>query len=102
MDVKNIFNKVVNEFKCYGVEDMVCFRISHNNMEDEKKIIMVPGENYGKDYKEEKFELYEVYCIDVFVTNSELNKPKSKDTRTTIFKQTDSPYNLKLKASKGI
>ena len=55
---------------------------------------------YRKEHKKCEFGVHEVYGIDILISTGD-GKGREKDSRTTIYKRTDSIYSLKMKASRG-
>ena len=55
---------------------------------------------FRKDHKKCEFELHEVYGVDVLISTGD-GKAKESETRTTVYKKTDTIYSLKMKASRS-
>ncbi|XP_022079318.1 proliferation-associated protein 2G4-like [Acanthaster planci] len=98
-DITKLFQTISESFECKPVQGMLSHQLKQNTIDGEKSIIQNPTDDQRKDHKVSEVEVHEVYAIDVLVTTGE-GKVKERDTRTTVFKKTDSAYNLKMKASR--
>lgn len=92
-------NQLATEFKCHPIEGIISHTMDQNKMLGAKKIIQNPGESLRKDYKKCEFAENEVYNIDVLISTGE-GKVKQHDTKTNIYRRTESVYRLKLTAAK--
>lgn len=98
-DVTDAVMKVAAEFNCKPVEGMLSHQLQQNVIDGEKTIIQNPSEGQRKDHKKCEFELHEVYGVDVLISTGD-GKAKESETRTTVYKKTDTIYSLKMKASR--
>ena len=81
---------------------MLTHQILRNVLDGPKQIILNPSENQRKDTETYTFNEGEAYSVDILVSTGD-GKPKVLDTRTTIYKRnSDSVYNLKMKASRAV
>eukprot|EP00128_Syssomonas_multiformis_P010577 Colp12_sorted_trinity150504_noHs@779 len=100
-EITTTVQKIAETFKCKPVEGMLSHQLLKNKIDGEKTIIQNPSEAQRKEVKEEKFEVYEVYGIDVLVSTGD-GKTRDTGVRTTVFKKTDGVYQLKMKVSRAV
>lgn len=92
--------KVCEAFKCKPIEGVLSHQLKQFTIDGEKTIIQNPTEAQKKDHEKCEFELHEVYAVDVLISTGE-GKGREMDTRTTVYKKTDTVYQLKMKASRA-
>ncbi|KXN70932.1 proliferation-associated protein 1 [Conidiobolus coronatus NRRL 28638] len=97
--VTDIVNKVCSEFGVKPVEGMLSYQVEQNVLEGEKQIILNPTEAHRKGFKINEIAQNEVYCVDIVVSSKD-GKVKSTNNRTTVYRRTDSTYQLKMAASR--
>jgi len=92
--------KVAESFKCKPIEGMLSHQLKRFKIDGDKAVIQNPTEAQRKEHEKAKFELHEVYAIDMLISSGE-GKGRELDAKTTIFKKTDENYQLKLKAARS-
>jgi methionine aminopeptidase len=78
---------------------MLSYQVEQNVLEGEKQIILNPTEAHRKGFKINEIAQNEVYCVDIVVSSKD-GKVKSTNNRTTVYRRTDSTYQLKMAASR--
>lgn len=86
---------------CKPIEGMLSHELKQFKIDGEKTIIQNPSEAQRKEHEKCKFEIHEVYAIDVIVSTGE-GIGREKDTKVSIYKKTDENYMLKLKTSRAL
>lgn len=99
-DVTEVIQKVSESFQCQPIQGMLSHQLKQQVINGEKSIIQNPTDEQRREHQTCTLEQHEVYAIDVLVSTGE-GKSKEKDTRTTVFKKTDTKYNLKSKTSRA-
>uniref|UniRef100_T1J866 Peptidase M24 domain-containing protein n=1 Tax=Strigamia maritima TaxID=126957 RepID=T1J866_STRMM len=92
--------QVVESYKCKPIEGVLSHQLKQFTIDGEKTIIQNPTEAQKKDHEKCDFEVYEVYAVDVLISTGD-GKGREMDARTTVFKKTDTIYQLKMKASRA-
>jgi len=92
--------QVVESYKCKPIEGVLSHQLKQFTIDGEKTIIQNPTEAQKKDHEKCDFEVHEVYAVDILISSGE-GKGREMDTRTTVFKKTDTVYQLKMKASRA-
>lgn len=101
-DVTNIVDKVVKDFGCTAVESMLSHNQERNVLYGPKEIILNPTKENKGQMDTHKFEVNEVYGLDVLVSTSADGKVKPSNYKTSLYKLTGNLYALKLKSSHQI
>jgi curved DNA binding protein len=91
--------KVAESFNCKPIEGMLSHQLKQHVIDGEKAIIQNPTEAQRKEHEKCKFEVHEVYAVDILISTGE-GKGREMDARTTVYKKKDTVYNLKMKASR--
>ncbi|KAI9591973.1 proliferation-associated protein 2G4-like protein [Syncephalis fuscata] len=92
-------DKIAAAYNVKAVEGMMSYQQEQNEVDGGKSIILNPNEQQRRDYKEEKIEAGEVYCIDMIMSTGD-GKARPSQMRTTIYKKTNNNYQLKVAASR--
>lgn len=98
--VTDAVQKIVDSYKCKPIEGVLSHQLKQFTIDGEKTIIQNPTETQKKDHEKCDFEMHEVYAVDVLISTGE-GKGREMDARTTVFKKTDTVYQLKMKASRA-
>lgn len=98
-DITDAVTKAAAAFKCVPVEGMLSHQLIKNKIDCEKAIILNPTEQLRKEHKSAEILENEVYALDIIISTGE-GKPREGEARTTVFKKTETVYNLKMKASR--
>lgn len=98
-EVTDVIQKVVESFNCKPVQGMLSHQLKRNIINGEKSIIQNPTDEQKREHEKCSFALHEVYAVDVLVSTGE-GKGKELETRTTVYKKTDTQYNLRSKTSR--
>lgn len=98
--VTDAVQRIVESYKCKPIEGVLSHQLKQFTIDGEKTIIQNPTETQKKDHEKCDFELHEVYAVDVLISTGE-GKGREMDSRTTVFKKTDTVYQLKMKASRA-
>ena len=90
----------IKQFDCRAVEGMQTNQFAQNEIDGKKKIVL----NAEPTSKPEtiKLEEDEVYGVDISVTTSPDGKTKMDESKTTIYKKTNSTYMLKMATSRKV
>ncbi|KAJ3209192.1 Proliferation-associated protein 2G4 [Dinochytrium kinnereticum] len=98
-DITDAVQKIATDFGCTPVEGMMSNQLQRNNLEGAKKVILNPTEAQRKEVESITFEEGEVYTLDMLVSTGD-GKPKTTETRTTVFRRTNASYALKTAAAR--
>ncbi|KAI8854819.1 peptidase M24, structural domain-containing protein, partial [Chytridium lagenaria] len=98
-EITDAVQKIATDFGCTPVEGMMSNQLQRNNLEGAKKIILNPTDAQKKDVETVTFEEGEVYTLDILVSTGD-GKPKTTETRTTVFRRTQTTYALKTAAAR--
>jgi len=93
-------DKIAAAYNCKALEGMLSHQVLKDKIDGEKAIIQNPTESLRKEHKEQTIEENEVYALDVIMSTGE-GKPREGAQRTTVYKKTEIPYGLKMKASRA-
>ncbi len=99
--ITSIVDKVAAQYGVKPLEGMLSHNQNQNVLDGKKEIIINPTESQRSSVEDFVFEEGEVYGLDILVSTGE-GKVKQGETRTTIYKLTDTTYQLKLKASRAV
>jgi len=99
IEVTETVNKIGESFECKPVEGMVSHQLEQNKIDGDKTILHSLTEAQSKEHDTFAFGLHEVYGVDVLVSTGD-GTNKEKDSKTVIFKKTDTTYMLKMKTSR--
>ncbi|PWN50177.1 Creatinase/aminopeptidase [Violaceomyces palustris] len=99
-DISKEVEAVIKEFGCSAVEGMQSNQMGKDEIDGKKKIVLNADPGSRPDAC--KLEENEVYGVDVSVTTSADGKTKSEESRTTIYKKTNSTYLLKMATSRKV
>ncbi|XP_077294363.1 proliferation-associated protein 2G4 [Arctopsyche grandis] len=97
--VTDAVNKVATAFKCKPVEGMLSHQLKQFKIDGEKTIIQNPTAAQKKEHEKFKFDLHEVYAMDVLVSTGE-GVGRESEKRVTVYKKTEETYQLKLKTAR--
>ncbi|RKP05237.1 proliferation-associated protein 2G4-like protein, partial [Thamnocephalis sphaerospora] len=100
-EVTETVEKIAAAYGVKAVEGMMSHQQKQNVVDGEKAIMLNPNEQQRRDYKECTFQAGEVYAIDMILSTGE-GKARPSELRTTIYRKTDSSYQLKMKASRAV
>jgi len=98
--VTDAIGKVSEAFKCKPVSGMLSHQLKQSVIDGEKSIIQNPTEDQKKGHEKCKFDVDEVYAVDVLISTGE-GKGRETVAKPTIFKRTDNIYSLKMKTSRA-
>lgn len=101
-DVTSIVDRVVKGFGCTAVESMLTHNQERNVMYGPKEVILNPTKENKGQMDTHRFEVGEVYGLDVLVSTSADGKVKPSNYKTSLYKLTGNLYALKLKSSHQI
>jgi len=101
MEVTKAVDKIAASFQTKPVEGMLSHNQEKNVMDGKKQVIINPTENQFQNFEKLEFSEGEVWGVDIFISSGE-GKPRQMSSRTTIYKKTDTRYDLKLKASRAV
>lgn len=100
-DVTKIVQAVTAEFGVTAIEGSLSLQHVQNNVCGKKRIILNPSEAQSRNAETQKFEVNEVYGLDIVIsTTGSSGKTKTKKTPTNIFRKGDTTYKLKLRSSR--
>lgn len=97
--ITDTIDKIAKAYGCTALEGMLSHQLSKNKIDGEKAIIQAPTPQLRKEHKEFTIEVNEVYGLDVIMTTGD-GKAREGEERTTVFKATETPYALKMQASR--
>ncbi|KPM09685.1 methionine aminopeptidase-like protein, partial [Sarcoptes scabiei] len=97
--VTDAVKKVAETFNCEPISGNLSHQLKKYEMDGDKTIIQNPTDIQKKEHEKCEFAVHEVYAIDVLITTGD-GKARELDSKTTIYKKTDSTYQLKMKASR--
>lgn len=98
-DVTNVVSKVAEAHGVKAVEDMLSHNMERNVLYGSKEIILNPQQKSRQQMDTFKFEVGQVYGLDVLVTDAPDGKVKPTDFRTSMYKLTGNLYSLRMKMS---
>ncbi|SAL95416.1 hypothetical protein [Absidia glauca] len=101
MEITKTVDKIAAAYDTKPVEGMLSHQQLKNVTDGKKQIILNPSEGHLKDFKRIEFAENEVYCVDILISSGE-GKVRSLESRTTIYKKTDTRYQLKMAASRAV
>jgi len=100
--VTKAIRDVADVFQCNPVEGFHSFAVDRYTIEGEKSIPNCDEEDEnGKKPEDITFEENEVYCIDILMSTGE-GVVKEGAAKTSIYRKTDTMYQLKMKASRFV
>ncbi|KAJ3111687.1 Proliferation-associated protein 2G4 [Phlyctochytrium bullatum] len=99
-EITDAVQKIAADFGCTPVEGMMSNQLERNNLEGPKKIILNPTETQRKEVETFTFEEGEVYTLDILISTGD-GKPKTSETRTTVFRRTNASYALKTTSARA-
>ncbi|KII67501.1 Proliferation-associated protein 2G4 [Thelohanellus kitauei] len=91
-----------SQYNRNDIKNLMSYNTYKNVLEGHKKILLNPSEAARKDYPEQEFSEWDVFYLDVFITNCEESKAKTGDTRTTVFRRTGNNFDLRGTTSKDM
>ena len=101
-EVTDAVQKIVEqEFGCLPVEGMLSSELVRHTLDGGKQIIFNPSEGARRDFAECEFAAGEIWSIDVIVSGTDKSHARQSQNRTTIYKRTETQYNLKMQASRA-
>ncbi|KAI8335072.1 peptidase M24, structural domain-containing protein [Chlamydoabsidia padenii] len=101
MEITKIVDKIAAAYDTKPVEGMLSHQQLKNVTDGKKQIILNPSEGHLKDFQRIEFAENEVYCVDILISSGE-GKVRPLNSRTTIYKKTDTRYQLKMAASRAV
>jgi len=101
MEVTSTVDKIAVSFKAKAVEGMLSHTQEKNVIDGKKQVILNPTEHQMQNFERIEFGENEVWGVDILISSGE-GKPRQLDSRTTIYKKTDSRYDLKMKTSRAV
>lgn len=99
-DITDAVTKVAESYKCKAVEGMLSHQLIKNKIDCEKAIISNPTEQLRKEHKASEILENEVYALDIIISTGE-GKTREGEARTTVFKKTETTYQLKMKSARA-
>ncbi|RUP25699.1 hypothetical protein BC936DRAFT_138816 [Jimgerdemannia flammicorona] len=102
MDVTKVITQIADAFEVKPVEGQISFNQERNVIDGKKQIIQAPSEQQLHDFERVEFAENEVYAVDILITSSAEGKPKPGAARTSVYKKTDTRYELKMKTSRAV
>lgn len=99
--VTEAIQKVAESYKCKPISGMLSHELEQFRIDGEKSIIQNPTDAQKKSHEKCKFEVNEVYAVDVLISTGD-GKGREIDSRATIYKKTEEVYQLKMKASRAV
>ncbi|KAI7859508.1 DNA-binding protein [Circinella umbellata] len=101
MEVTKIVDDISKTFETKPVEGMLTHQQLKDKTDGKKQIILNPAESHMRDFERCTFEENEVYAVDILISSGE-GKVRQLNARTTVYKKTDSRYQLKMKTSRDV
>lgn len=101
MEVTKTVDDITAAYGTKAVEGMLTHQQLKNNTAGKKTIILNPSEAHLRDFERITFAENEVYAVDILVSTGE-GKVRQINTRTTIYKKTDTRYELKMATSRQV
>ncbi|ORY93200.1 DNA-binding protein [Syncephalastrum racemosum] len=101
MEVTKTVDDIATAYGTKAVEGMLTHQQLKNNTAGKKTIILNPSEAHLRDFERITFAENEVYAVDILVSSGE-GKVRQLNTRTTIYKKTDTRYELKMATSRQV
>lgn len=99
--VTDAVQKVAESYQCKPISGMLSHELKQFRIDGDKSIIQNPTEAQKKSHENCKFEVNEVYAVDILISTGD-GKGRELDSRATIYKKTDEAYQLKMKASRAV
>ncbi|EPQ27861.1 uncharacterized protein PFL1_04605 [Pseudozyma flocculosa PF-1] len=99
-DISKQVEAAIAEFGVKAIEGMQTNQFNKNEIDGKKKIVLNAEPSSRPDAA--KLEEDEVYGLDISVTTGPDGKTKSDESRTTIYKKTNSTYMLKMATSRKV
>lgn len=99
--VTDAIQKVAESYKCKPISGMLSHELKQFRIDGDKSIIQNPTEAQKKSHEKCKFEVNEVYAVDILISTGD-GKGRELESRATIYKKTDEIYQLKMKASRAV
>eukprot|EP01134_Creolimax_fragrantissima_P003145 CFRG3145T1 len=98
-----VIDDIATEFSIKPVTGMVSYQISKNQIsgQDAKTIAQAPDAERKAATKKAEFEVGDVFAIDIIMTTGE-GKPVEKGGRTTVFKKTETTFQLRMQTSRAV
>ncbi|KAI9484893.1 peptidase M24, structural domain-containing protein [Zychaea mexicana] len=101
MEVTKVVDEISNTFNTKPVEGMLTHQQLKDKTDGKKQIILNPTEAHMRDFERCTFEENEVYAVDILISSGE-GKVRQLNARTTVYKKTDSRYQLKMNTSRQV
>ncbi|ORX51920.1 DNA-binding protein [Hesseltinella vesiculosa] len=101
MEITKVVDQITEAYGTKAVEGMLSHQQLQNVTDGEKQIILNPMEAHLKDFKRIEFAENEVYCVDILVSTGD-GKVRPSTARTTVYKKTNTRYQLKMAASRQV
>ncbi|KAI9297548.1 proliferation-associated protein 1 [Neoconidiobolus thromboides FSU 785] len=99
--VTEIVQKVCEVYGTKPAEGMLSYQLEKDFPDNTKQIILNPNDAQRSSFKTVAFEENEVYALVVVVSSGD-GKLKESGLRTTVYKRTESSYQLKMKAARTV
>ncbi|ODV90680.1 hypothetical protein CANCADRAFT_26191, partial [Tortispora caseinolytica NRRL Y-17796] len=100
-DVTSVVGKVAAAYECTPLEGMLSHNVEYGLLDGKNKIIVNPTESQRSNIESVTFKEGDVWVLDVLISTG-TGKTISSGVRTTIFKKTDTTYQLRLKTSRMV
>ncbi|KAI8141781.1 DNA-binding protein [Fennellomyces sp. T-0311] len=101
MEVTKAVDTIAATYNTKPVEGMLTHQQLKDKTDGKKQIILNPTEAHLRDFERCTFEENEVYALDVLISSGE-GKVRQLNARTTVYKKTDSRYQLKMSTSRQV
>jgi len=99
IEVTNALQKIIGCYDCKPVQGVLSHQLERNVLDGKNCIINRPEIDQVVD--EFKFEINEVYAIDIVVSTGE-GKTREENTKTNIYKKTNNPYSLRTQHARTL
>lgn len=101
-DVTRAIQQLLGDLDVRFVEGMISHSVTKDRLADDKMIVVRPAEGQARLVPESTFANYDVFVIDISLSNGSGGIRASEVRPSTVYKRTEETYALRLKTSRAV